>query len=710
MATDTNPSHTVQQDGITVEKTPAVVSDFYLDHAVELMITNETADRRIVGIHESLPRGCHAADTVVRWDGLSESRISPRASDGDVQIRLNMNPHETVHVTYWPRPDDDSAYQRLLGSAPRVAVRSQRNNRTDTSASVEHDSTTTANQPAADGESTGQAGRQHPGVLEEPTDGVQPPPGIDFGDVAGFTDIKRELKAEIIDPFLDQRFDEYNIGKANGVFLYGPPGTGKTHLATALAGELGYNYFPLKSSQLRDSKIGQTQENIAQAFDTATTYQPCVVLLDELDSIAPERDGALHQARVEAVNELLQHVGELNDQNTDVVVVGATNRPDLVDDALKRTGRFDTRIKVGLPDESTRVAILEHELRQFDGHVEPVWMDAAVLDAFVAATTNFTASDIVEVVDAAKRASLRRTDPEAPPRITEELLLEQVDTVDEKQEADAAGEFLTETPEIEFSDVGGMDETKARLRKTLLEPLSNPELYDEYGLTVANGVLLYGPPGTGKTYLSRALAGEADCSFLPITASDIVSKWIGEAAQNIRELFEKARAVAPAIIFIDEIDALASSRGGATMANSEQQAVNELLAQLSALDNENVFVVGTTNRLDIVDEAITRAGRLGETIEVPPPDTDARIAILQQQLRGRPLKAETIDWAELGDLTETDAGTPPYVAADLEKIADEAARAAMQEADAAVVPITHEHLTEAIETVPPSLDNSSKTS
>ena len=313
----------------------------------------------------------------------------------------------------------------------------------------------------------------------------------------------------------------------------------------------------------------------------------------------------------------------------------------------------------------------------------------------------------VEVVEAAERASLRRTDPDDPPRITADLLLEQVEDIDEKQAADAAGEFLTGTPEIDFSDVGGMDETKARLEETLLDPLENPDLYEQYGLEASNGVLLYGPPGTGKTYLSRALAGEAGCSFLPITASDIVSKWIGEAAQNIQDLFEKARDVAPAIVFIDEIDAIASSRGGHTMTSSEQQAVNELLAQIPELDGDDVFVVGTTNRLDIVDEAVTRAGRLGETIEVPPPETDARIAILQQQLDNRPLADEAIDWGALGRLTETSPRTAPYVAADLEKIADEAARAAMQDAGEEVVPITQEQLEMAIETITRSLTENS---
>ena len=525
--------HVVRRAGIVVEKVPVVVSDFYLDQAVELTMTNETSDRRAVRIVESIPRGCHADDTIVQWNGISESRISTVARDGDVHIEVGLNPRETARVTYWPQPDEDEAYRQLLTEPPHLdAVEVRRTGSSGRSASSDSADTKIDESRESDGKS------RSPGVLTEPTDGVRPPPNTDFGDVAGLDDVTTELSAEIVEPFLDPRFDEYDIGKANGVLLYGPPGTGKTHVATALAGELGYNYLEVEGGQLRDSQLGQTQANIADVFERARTHQPCVVFFDELDSIAPERDGQLHQARAEAVNELLRYVGEINERNEDIVVIGATNRPDRVDDALKRTGRFDTRIKIGMPDGSTRAAILEHELRQFGGRVEPVWLDRDFLNEFVAATAKFAASDVVEIVEAAQRASLRRTDHDEAPRITGELILDQIEEVDEKQEADTAGEFLTETPEIDFSDVGGMTETKERLEETLLDPLENPDLYEQYGLEVSNGVLLYGPPGTGKTYLSRALAGEAGCSFLQITASDIVSKWVGESAQNIQNLFE----------------------------------------------------------------------------------------------------------------------------------------------------------------------------
>lgn len=540
-------------------------------------------------------------------------------------------------------------------------------------------------------------------IVDSDHEYLDPPPEAGFSNIAGLYEIQRELREEIIEPFTDPRYDEYNVSKPNGVLFSGPPGTGKTHVARALAGELGYNFFEVDIGLIQDSEFGGTQENITEVFETAKNSQPCVVFLDELDSIAPKRDSHLHQARAEAVNQLLRHIGTINEENMDVVIIGATNRGDQIDDALQRTGRFDTRIKIGMPDAETRIAILEQELKSFDGSVDPVWSDEEFEDTFLDATSNFASSDIIEVVDSAQRASLRRTDPAKEPHISEEIIMDRVHAVTGKQEADTAGEYLTETPSIDFSDVGGMSDTKTRLEEILLDPLSEPELYEEYGLEIPNGVLLYGPPGTGKTYISRALAGEADCAFVSITAADIVSKWIGEAAQNIKGLFEKAKNVAPAIVFIDEIDAVANSRDS-HMTHSEQQAVNELITQISNLNQSDVFVIGTTNRPKIIDKALTRAGRLGETIEVPPPDKTTSLKILRKQLEDRPLDDDGIDWNVIEDCLVVENDATSYVASDLAKIADEAVRYAMAEAEVGdLQPVTQDHIERAITETEPSL-------
>ena len=681
------------QSGIWIDKSIEKRDGLY-PRCIRLTFENRNETDRVVGIVEEFPVTCDIRSTkatdkeFVTWGAEEETN--------EFQIRIKLAAGEQRTIRYWPGKSPSTAFNELAQRTPRFEYVKP--------------SPAADNQPGPDPGTQSTPHYDSDAVVAPDNEYIDPPPDLDFSDIAGLHAVKQELREEIIRPFTDPQFDEYDIGKANGVLLFGPPGTGKTHVATALAGELAYNFFEVDVGLLRDSEFGQTQENIAEVFELAEEHQPCVVFFDELDSIAPERDSGLHQGRAEAVNQLLRHVGDINERDTDVVVIGATNRPDQVDAALKRTGRFDTRIKIGMPDAMTRLAILETELRSFDGDVDPVWTDTTFIDAFVEATTNLSSSDIVEVVDKSKRASVRRNARGEVPCVSADLIMEQVAGVTEKQSADTAGEFLTETPDIDFSAVGGMDETKQRLKETLLDPLTNPELYDQYGLEISNGVLLYGPPGTGKTYISRALAGEAGCSFLPITASDIVSKWVGEAAQNIQDLFEKAEDVSPAIVFIDEIDAIASSRGGIQMSNTEEQAVNELLAQISDLDNTEVFVIGTTNRPDIIDDALTRSGRLGERVEIPPPDGTARVKILKTQLADRPVDTSEIDWDEIQHLTETTSGETPYVAADLAKIVDEAARYAMSEAQPDDIElIAQQHLEQAIHTVDPSLASAHET-
>jgi SpoVK/Ycf46/Vps4 family AAA+-type ATPase len=659
------------------------------DTAIELRIDNRTPEAKQVRIDETLPETYTPSNVRVEKGG--EIIWSAADRKQRLAVAVELDPHGERVVRYAPRAAQPTAFSELADRTARITrvrpIDSSDDGGTYSLPKTDAD-------PAVAGED----------IIGSDHEYIDPPPATDFADVAGLDAVKRELRTEIIEPFTDPRYDHYDIGKANGVLLYGPPGTGKTHVATAIAGELGFNFLEAEMSMLRSSTVGSNVENVKQLFEMARSHQPCVVFIDEIDSLAPVRDESLHQSRQEAVNELLQQVADINEQDTDVLVIAATNRPEQVDDALKRTGRFDTRIKIGIPDEMTRIAILEQELRSFDGAIEPIWADPAFLDAFVAATTNFSASDVIEVVESAQRASLRTTDSDEEPVVTAELLMEQIETVGEKQEADTAGEFLTETPEIDFSDVGGLDATKEQLKEKLLTPLEKGELYAEYGLETTNGVLLYGPPGTGKTYLSKAVAGEAECSFLSLTAADIVSKWIGEAAQNIQELFETAKQVEPAIIFIDEIDAIAGKRRGSQQTNSEAQAVNELLAQISALDETDVFVIAATNKPESIDDAVTRSGRLGERIEVPPPGAEARVKIIKAQLADRPVDSEQVDWESLKTQTEPGPNGVPYVAADLAKIVNEAARYALEEAEQdALQPIAHRHLEQATETVDPSL-------
>ena len=684
------------RDGISIKKHVRPRPEKSPTHVIDVLARNETDEDVVVDVTEELPNECDVSDAT----GTAAETISWLRSltDDEIRVQFEVNSRSERTVTYWPGTTETSVLERICQQPFQSTNVTPADGADDSSL----DGFTSSNQTRTDSKPDASK------IVDEDHPYIDPPPAIDFSDVVGLHEIKREMYEEVVDPFTDPRYDEYNIGKANGVFLYGPPGTGKTHLATALAGELGYNFLTVDAANIRRSSMGEALQNLDRMFEMVEENQPCVVFLDEIDSLAPERGGSTHEARIELVNQLLTHIESINEQDANIVVVAATNRPDAVDDALLRTGRFDTQIKIGMPSSSTRLAVLEYELQQFGGETPDFWADREFMEAFVEATRNFSVSDVVEVAEAAQRASVREADADEEPQLSTDLVLEEVDPVSDQQETTAAGEFLVETPDIDFSDVGGMEETKTRLSETLLEPLESPELYDTYGLDVSNGVLLHGPPGTGKTYLSRALAGEAGCSFLPITAADIVSKWIGEAAENIQELFEKAETVAPAIIFIDEIDAIASDRG-TQMANSEQQAVNELLTQITELDNNDVFVIGTTNRLDIVDSALTRAGRLGEVIEIPPPDGEGRVEILKTELAGRPVETSELDWDAIREMTRTGPGTTPYVAADMTKIADEAARYAMEEANTNdIQPIQQHHLRRAIIKTPPSLAQQSE--
>lgn len=536
---------------------------------------------------------------------------------------------------------------------------------------------------------------------ENPTDTtpehprITPSPQRDFDDVAGLYDVKTELRDEVIDPFEDPAFEQYDIGKVNGVLLYGPPGTGKTYLAEALAGELGYHYMPLDTADIVSTTVGESVTRLNEYFETARDHQPCVMFFDEIDAITADRSSQnMTQHQRQAVNTMLEAVADINDNDEDLLVVAATNKPEQIDAAMKRTGRFDTTIKIGLPDADTRLAILEHHLTTRGPPVGKFLIDSTFVDEFVTDSEGLAASAITEIAERAQRAAIRNV--AESPRVRAAHVREALTDVQGKHDQDVAGEFITETPDIDFDDVGGMDDIKQELEATVIQALEQPDRYEAYGLDPPTGVLLYGPPGTGKTYISRALAGEAGVTFLSVSGSDVLSKWVGQAADNVRELINRAEAAQPCILFIDELDAIAGRRS-ASMTQSETSMINELLAGLSELDDEDVIVIATTNRPDQLDDAVLRSGRMDRRIEVPPPDGDTRIEILKTQLRDRPVNTEDLDWAELRQQTAPSEYQAPLVASDLAHIVNEAARAALDDAtDGELQPIEHRHLVTAI--------------
>jgi len=521
---------------------------------------------------------------------------------------------------------------------------------------------------------------------------VDPSPDHGFGEVGGMADLKETLRHTVLRPLANpERFAEYGLGVVNGVLLHGPPGCGKTHVTRALAGELGHAFIEVSPADVTSKYMGEPARKTEEVFAIARANAPCLLFIDEIDGIAGARDGEgqTNTSEQQQVNQLLTELEGLDEEG--VVVVGATNLLEDVDPAIRRSGRFDERVEVPPPDADARREILRLHLagrpQTDDPDLEPV----------VERTVGYAASDIELIAENAARAALEDEAPiaerhlntaldETPSSIEDWVGVshEQGTHIVQPEGVDlSAGSLVDPGIDRTFEDVGGMSELKARLRETVVDPLERPEAYEEYGLDVLTGLLLYGPPGCGKTYLAGALAGEVGHAFVEVSPADLASKWMGEPAGNVADLFAVARANAPCVLFLDEIDAIAGSRGG--MRTSQQQMVNQLLTELEGIGDEDVVVVGATNLLEDVDPAIRRSGRFDERVEVPPPDADARREILRLHLADRPV-ADDVDWGPVV------AGTEGYAASDVELLAENAARNAFQEGTA----IADEHFDTAL--------------
>jgi len=519
---------------------------------------------------------------------------------------------------------------------------------------------------------------------------VDPRPEHGFGEVGGMNGLKERLRHTVLRPLENpERFREYGLGVVNGVLLHGPPGCGKTYVIRALAGELGHAFIEVTPADVTSKYQGEPAQKTEELFVIARANAPCLMFIDEIDGIAGARDGEgqMSSSEQQMVTQLLT---ELENLGEDVVVVGATNLVEDVDPAIRRSGRFDERVEVPPPDATARREILRIHLA---GRPQDDDLD---LGPVVERTVGYAASDLELLAENAARAALEDGEPidqdhlETGLAETDSSIADWVGVthkqgthITQPEDVDLSAHTLVE-PDVDrtFADVGGMDELKDRLEETVVEPLSDPEGYAEYGLDVLSGLLLYGPPGCGKTYITGALAGELGHAFIEVTPADLTSKWMGKPAQNVADLFDIARANTPCILFIDEIDAVAGSRSG--MQNSEQQMVNQLLAELDGLE-EDVVVVGATNLLKDVDQAIRRSGRFDERVEVPPPDAAARCDILEIHFSDRPL-------ADDCDLDHVVEGAEGYAASDLELLAENAARNAFQDGST----ITEDHLDAAL--------------
>ncbi|WP_135822687.1 AAA family ATPase [Halostella litorea] len=534
-----------------------------------------------------------------------------------------------------------------------------------------------------------------PGVREEA--GGDGEAVVTYEDIGGLDD-ELELVREMIEIPLSEPelFRELGVDAPKGVLLYGPPGTGKTLIAKAVSNEVDAEFVTVHGPEIMSKYKGESEERLREAFDRAAQNAPAVVFFDEIDSIAGDRDDS-DGAENRVVAQLLSLMDGL-DSREDVVVIGATNRPDAIDPALRRGGRFDREIGIGVPDETGREEILAVQTRGM-----PLAEDVS-LGKLAARTHGFVGADLHALVTEAAMHALPRF-READDDVPREVTRADFDAALAAVEPSAMREYVAETPSTSFDEVGGLQAAKDTLTEAVEWPLAYERLFEVTNTDPPSGVLLYGPPGTGKTLLARALAGETDVNFVHVNGPEIIDKYVGESEKAVREVFDRARQAAPSIVFFDEIDAVTARRGEGHEVT--ERVVSQLLTELDGLaENPNVVVLAATNRRDAIDPAILRPGRIDTHVEVPEPDEAARRKILAVHARGKPLADDV-------DLDALAADLAGYTGADLEAVVRDATMRAIRElADefgpeeanrrAEEIAVTPAHFDAAVEAVDPS--------
>lgn len=465
-------------------------------------------------------------------------------------------------------------------------------------------------------------------------------------------------------------FGRLGIEPPKGVLLHGPPGTGKTLIARAVANEIDADFYSISGPEIMSKYYGESEEQLREVFEQAEENSPAIIFMDELDSIAAERGEASGDVERRVVAQLLSLMDGLEDRN-EVVVIGATNRVDAIDPALRRGGRFDREIEITAPDKEGRREIFDVHTRQM-----PL-SDSVNLDEYAERTHGFVGADIEALCKESAMTALRRNKPDLDLSKDEidaevlqdmEVIKDDIDQAMRDIEPSALREVFVEVPDVTWDDIGGLYETKKRLKEVVQWPLNYEDVFDDMSLDPAKGLLLYGPPGTGKTLLAKAVSNESESNFISIKGPELLNKYVGESEKGVREIFEKARSNAPTIVFFDEIDALAAERGSGAGGDSNvgERVVSQLLTELDGLENlDDVIVIATTNRPDLIDSALLRPGRLDRHIHVPVPDKDARRSILDVHTKDVPL-SDDVDLDIIAQRTEG------FVGADIEALIREA--------------------------------------
>ena len=500
---------------------------------------------------------------------------------------------------------------------------------------------------------------------------------VHYEDIGGL-DRELQLVREMIELPLrhPELFERLGIEPPKGVLLYGPPGTGETLIAKAVANEVDAHFVTLSGPEIMSKYYGESEERLREVFEEAQENAPSIIFIDEIDSIAPKREEVKGEVERRVVAQLLALMDGLKTRGQ-VVVIAATNLPEIIDPALRRGGRFDREIEIGIPDTKGRQQIFQIHTRGM-----PLAEDVN-LDDYARSTHGFVGADIALLAKEAAMHALRRIIPhikieeEIPTEIIDQLRVTNEDFLEAHKhvEPSAMREVLVEIPDVKWEDVGGLEDVKAELAEAVEWPLKYPEIFDALETEPPRGILLFGPPGTGKTLLAKAVANESESNFISVKGPELLSKWVGESERGVRQVFRKARQAAPSIIFFDEIDALMPKRG-AYIGSSHvtESVVSQILTELDGLEElNNVVVLGATNRPDMLDEALLRPGRLDRMIYVPPPDREGRKKIFEVYLRNREILANDVDIDELVERTEG------YVGADIEALVREAKISAMRE-------------------------------
>jgi transitional endoplasmic reticulum ATPase len=483
---------------------------------------------------------------------------------------------------------------------------------------------------------------------------------IGYDDIGGCRKQMAKIREMIELPLRHpQLFKTLGVKPPKGVLLYGPPGSGKTLIAKAIANETGAFFFLLNGPEIMSSKPGEAEENLRKAFEECEKNSPAIIFIDEIDSIAPNREKSHGEVEKRVVAQLLTLMDGAKGRGQ-VVVIAATNRPNAIDPALRRAGRFDREIDIGIPDEVGRMEILRIHTKNMK------LAEDVDLESVAKGTHGFTGSDLKSLCQEAALQCVREKmdiididDEQIDAEILDSLAVSNDHFKFAQGESNPSSlrETTVEIPNVTWEDIGGLEDVKANLREMILYPIEHPDKFHKFGMKPSKGVLFYGPPGCGKTLLAKAVANECSSNFISIKGPELLTMWFGESEANVREIFDKARGAAPCVLFFDELDSVGTARGsGSGGSGASDRVLNQLLTEMDGAGvKQNLFFIGATNRPDILDEALIRPGRLDQLIYIPLPDKPSRINIFKANLRKSPV-APNVTFDFCADLTKDFTG------------------------------------------------------